>query len=424
MLKSAIKAPPQSLEQWSLKAFVRNEFAAIAEKVESAMSRKIDLNNKPTGEGVSAKTLLIYGVCLRRLERNQQAYDCFKALAGRMGDLETENQLDVLDGLTACAIALGDPAAASHYGKQALEARAQVFQVPPLAWADDWRTLLEQDPVPPPVLPGVNVISYSLFGHKPVYTEMLVMNLAAAAVLYPRWQVWVYVDHTVPVEARARLAAGGAVIKPVTARDQKLPATTWRFLAMEDPTVDRVLLRDADSYLTPREVGCVGEWLQAGAAVHAMRDWYTHSELLLAGLFGVRAAGFRRIRDALEHFAGKAFTPSHADQHFLRRYMWPYAQHSHTVHDSVFHPKGTRPFPSPISPTLAAHAGNRLSKFMQLDAADIAQSGSAQLDMMVGDTVMGSYPCEIVDGKSTVEIPNVIHQQLAAGVMALRVRAL
>jgi hypothetical protein len=61
----------------------------------------------------------------------------------------------------------------------------------------------------------------------------------------------------------------------------------WRFAAYDDPNVDRVIFRDADSIISTREAGAVEEWVASGQAFHAMRDYGSHTDLLLAGMWGV-----------------------------------------------------------------------------------------------------------------------------------------
>jgi hypothetical protein len=413
---AAVLAENQELERWAIERFLNNDFKAVTDRLEPIRQARL---KDPSTKPISAKATLVLGVCFRRQELNPPSRACFMELTGRMAELMTENQLDVLDGLTACAIAEGNQTEASNYGQQAVEARAKVFTQTRLDWAPDWQEKVEQSKAGPR---GLKVISYSLFGHKPVYTEMLAMSLAAAPVLFPGWQMRVYVDETVPPAARARLQASGAVLHEVTADDKKFPATTWRFLALEDELVEIVIFRDADSFLTPREVPCVQEWLESGAAVHAIRDWYTHSELILAGMWGARAAGFRGIRKALEFFVSRPFTPSHGDQHFLRQLVWPYAQHSAMVHDSVFSPKGSRPVPSPVRPTLAAHIGNRLSRHVLLSVPPGQPQiiKGAVVAILAGSSVLGEYAVPLnAQGKLTIELPNVVSDLVNAGQMKL-----
>lgn len=63
-----------------------------------------------------------------------------------------------------------------------------------------------------------------------------------------------------------------------------LTAKLWRFLPLGDDTVDEFLVRDADSFILPREVSAVRQWLHNSTAlVHAMRDHPSHNGVILAG---------------------------------------------------------------------------------------------------------------------------------------------
>lgn len=66
----------------------------------------------------------------------------------------------------------------------------------------------------------------------------------------------------------------------------------WRFLVEDDRDVDIYVCRDADSVPTIRERVAVQDWLNSGQPFHVMRDFLTHSELVLAGLWGRIAAIF------------------------------------------------------------------------------------------------------------------------------------
>ena len=60
---------------------------------------------------------------------------------------------------------------------------------------------------------------------------------------------------------------------------------TWRFLPLLDQSVDRVMSRDSDSPILPREVDAVNEWLQSDKIFHAMRDnpYHCIGQTLLGG---------------------------------------------------------------------------------------------------------------------------------------------
>jgi ATP synthase protein I len=64
----------------------------------------------------------------------------------------------------------------------------------------------------------------------------------------------------------------------------------WRFLALDDPLAHRILFRDADSVISRREAGAVEQWIASGKRFHMMRDWGSHTALILAELWGVASS--------------------------------------------------------------------------------------------------------------------------------------
>lgn len=182
-------------------------------------------------------------------------------------------------------------------------------------------------------------IVYSLFGSDPKYCETLLVNLTRIARLYPEYQVCVYHDDTVPNRVVARLVAQGAQMRHVrTCGIAHWPGTFWRFHAVQDAQAGFVLFRDADSLVTEEEAEWVRQWRNSDRPFHVMRDWYSHTDLILAGLWGGYAPYLQFMQGAIEHYlSSKALHRTHADQHFLADVVWPRIKVCALVHDSV-HP--------------------------------------------------------------------------------------
>ena len=132
-----------------------------------------------------------------------------------------------------------------------------------------------------------NAIAFSLFGDLPMYCETAVLNARRQAEVYPHWQCRFYVDDSVPAPVLARLSQHGArCIRVADEVRARWPGPMWRLLAHDEPELDRVLFRDADSVICEREAQAVDEWVCSEACFHLMRDAATHTELILAGLWG------------------------------------------------------------------------------------------------------------------------------------------
>jgi len=248
--------------------------------------------------------------------------------------------LSAIDGLAHSYEHKGDFAQARHYGRIALTKRDERFGH---KFFRDWTV------APPPVFVqdrARNVIAFSLFGDSPKYCESGILNVMDQPALYPDWTCRFYVDDTVPAPVLARLTALGAQVMHVDGALKQWPGPMWRFAAYDDPGVDRVIFRDADSVISAREAGAVNEWVASGQAFHMMRDYGSHTELLLAGLWGVTRGALPPMRDMVADYLKAPPASLHfADQFFLREYVWPYARGHILQHDSLFDFLSTRPFP-------------------------------------------------------------------------------
>jgi hypothetical protein len=175
-------------------------------------------------------------------------------------------------------------------------------------------------------------------------------SAVAAHFLYPEWTCRFYVDESVPAEVLKRLHQEGAQIKRVGGLPAGRFGTFWRFMVADDPGVDRYLVRDCDACLNLRERAAVEDWIASGRHFHVMRDGYTHTEVILAGMWGGVRGALPSVTEAIVDFGNAAPLTRTADQHFLRERIWPTVRQSVLVHDSFFRfgqaidfPAGARP---------------------------------------------------------------------------------
>ncbi len=221
------------------------------------------------------------------------------------------------------------------YGLMALEIRNNQFgKTEPIAWN---RNTIDY-PKPSLETRAKNIIAFSLFGSNSKYCETAVLNCKMRDEIYPNWTCLFYVDSTVPTDVLERLRInGGIVIMLDNDKATKIPGPMWRMLAYDIPDIHRIIFRDADSVISQREAEAVEEWVNSDFDFHHMRDFATHTELLLAGMWGVKKGALPPISDLMELFLRKPISSWHfADQYFLREMVWPYASKNILQHDSVF----------------------------------------------------------------------------------------
>ena len=182
-----------------------------------------------------------------------------------------------------------------------------------------------------------NIISFSLFGSNPKYCECAVLNARRVTSLYENWTCRFYCSSDVPSEIIERLKKENAqVIIKETPKDIK-EMLCWRFYVMSDKTIDRYLVRDCDSIINEKEAVAVNEWIESNKKFHIMRDWYSHTDIILAGMFGGVTSLFDNIEEMIkDFFKEKHQTRTHLDQNFLAKKIWPTIKNDVFIHDSYF----------------------------------------------------------------------------------------
>lgn len=245
------------------------------------------------------------------------------------------DHINSLDALSHAYGGLEEWENCREYGRRALELRD--------------KKIAAQTPPPftrvQPKTGGKNIIAFSLFGGKSAYIEPAVLNTELVGELYPGWVCRFYIDGSVPETAVARLAANGAEIVRVDESLQHWPGTMWRFLAIDDAEAGHVIFRDADSVISAREAQAVNEWMASGKTFHTLRDAGTHTELILAGMWGAVAGSIPDMRGKIEAYLQQPLESRHfADQFFLRDHIWAYVRQDVCGHDRLFGFHGAQPF--------------------------------------------------------------------------------
>jgi len=253
--------------------------------------------------------------CLRALDCGSQSpntHDCLADAAGRL-----------------CRTDL-----AIQYGRAALEAKDRMFSTNPV--------LASVPTLPPPAFNpnnrAENVISYSLWGGNERYLVPLMENLRLMNHLFPAWSMRVHLDNSVPTGFRDELQRLGAQIvqfelPPNMPGHRRL---LWRFAVLGDPAVRRYLVRDADSLLTIKERVAIDAWLASTYHFHTMRDYFTHTDLMLAGMWGGVGGILPDVDTLFAKRQGWRTEGDHIDQDLLSETVWPAIRGRCLIHDSVF----------------------------------------------------------------------------------------
>lgn len=252
---------------------------------------------------------------------------------------------NAFDGLCAACHRTGDDDSAREWGRRSIAEKTKLAarKAPALKLGKPRET-------------GAKVISFSLWGPNPRYLRGALHNCVRAGVVYPGFRCRFYVDASVPADLLDALAAQGAELIVDEGEPSQRRKLTRRFLAADDPAVAVYLVRDCDSLINAREAVAVGEWLDSGKAIHAMRDWWTHTDPVLAGMWGGIAGVLPSMRTLLGGYRSKHLETPNWDQWFLRDCVWPLIRDDALIQDRYFASRNAVPFPGDM-PSGNIHVG-------------------------------------------------------------------
>lgn len=397
------KALPHKIKNTARKTAKLNDMAKMFKQ---AMAKQDYLTARKCCETVLSITpenptiMSDYALTLMRTGDHQQAY----ALYLHMLDTchKTPYSGNWMDGLTEVCGILGKTAEVRQYGYQSLVQADNHFS--------KGMKYIYPEKCPPVFNPdnnGQNIIAFSLYGDSPKYCETLIKNAEIRAELYPEWTCRVYHDNSVPVHVLTRLEDNDVQLINMS-NETAIPATLWRFLVMDDPDVSRFLVRDADSLFSEKEAAAVAEWVVSPFWFHHMRDFYTHTELLLAGLWGGCTGVIPSVYNLIlafvkDHKGNARFT----DQHFLRQALWPTLRESILNHDEIFH--FHRPKKYPVSQPVRwktdhFHVGSNASYSAIGGKARENYAGDITVEMQIHGHI-ATYIAHVQAGRWSLPLP-------------------
>ena len=194
----------------------------------------------------------------------------------------------------------------------------------------------------------INVISFSLWGDKSMYTIGALRNADLAKEFYPDFQCWFYIHtDTVPQDIIKQLQQKDNVHVFFKEGDlSKIKPMMWRFEAIDHPDVEVMMSRDTDTRILLREKIAVDQWLASDKICHIMRDHPWHDQPIQGGMFGLKKNNIFNITDLSNNFNQKG--DRNYDQQFLKNYIYPLVKESSIIHAS-FHKHEPHCIPFPIA---------------------------------------------------------------------------
>jgi hypothetical protein len=196
------------------------------------------------------------------------------------------------------------------------------------------------------------IIAMSLYGNATGYLIGAVENAVLVQRDWSGWTLRVYHDAYVPANTlRVLRDLQTELVPKSSAHVSDHAGLLWRYTVLQDSSVTRFIVRDADARLSRRDRHAVDEWIQSGHLFHVVRDHPWHGTEIMGGIWG--AVGGLIKPEMLQPFiSSTAEIRFYEDQFFLKKYVWPHVRAHALTHDSYlcenpgYKTAEWRPFPT------------------------------------------------------------------------------
>lgn len=186
----------------------------------------------------------------------------------------------------------------------------------------------------------MNVFSFCLYNpYNDFYYDGLLENIAMIRNHFPGWEIFVYIGNDVPDWFVDVLISKGCRIRYT--KETGSINMIYRFLAIEEPGVDLMMVRDADSRIHWKDRWAIREFVKSPYIAHTIRDSPVHVIPMLGGLWGLKRSGGIPVLSCFRHYQeNQVLLDMGKDQTFLNMYIWIRVRHSLLVHTSVAYNTG------------------------------------------------------------------------------------
>lgn len=181
----------------------------------------------------------------------------------------------------------------------------------------------------------VNVFSYCLYGpNNPRYYIPLLENIKLISSYFMGWRVRIYVAPDVDPQYKEVLKTYQNV-DIIETDIYGEPNMIQRFYAIDEPDVDVMMVRDADSLVHWKDRWAIYEFLKSDYVAHTIRDHKDHTSKLMGGLWGIRKSSGINIHHEYEEYLKHPsdFGIAH-DQNFLTGQLYSKIKDNLLVHYS------------------------------------------------------------------------------------------
>jgi hypothetical protein len=179
----------------------------------------------------------------------------------------------------------------------------------------------------------MKVFSFCLYGDKPKYIRGMHENIKIITEKFPDWKVYIYYKDC-PIEQ----FLGYTNVVAILGNYSGSRITLDRFCAIDEPDVEVMIVRDADSRIHIRDEWCIRQFLDSSKLFHIIRDNGHHGTYILAGLCGIKkkCIPYVLMRTYINTFLKTTIPILRTDdQTFLRNVIYPKITDRVLIHGGI-----------------------------------------------------------------------------------------
>ena len=181
----------------------------------------------------------------------------------------------------------------------------------------------------------VKVFSFCLYGppNPRYYPIPMLQNIELIKTHFPEWKVYLYIAPDVDEGFLSQVSMYSNVVLRPTGKTGSINMIE-RFFAIDEPDVEIMMVRDADSRIHWKDRWAIRDFLsKPGFLVHTIRDHVEHSIRIMGGLWGMRKISGFTVRTQYELFVKNPIDCGcGVDQSFLNTYIYSYVRNVLLVH--------------------------------------------------------------------------------------------
>lgn len=177
----------------------------------------------------------------------------------------------------------------------------------------------------------MSAFTFCIYGSNPKYCEGLLRNLETIQTAYPDFKVIISAGSDVPESYITQYTSFPNVfVNKYTFTGHRLMC--YRFLAIDDDTVNIMFVRDADSRIGHRDIWCIDRFISDKKHnIFTIRDHPEHGTQILGGQWGMKKIPGFSMKALygifLKNFKGN-LDSYQVDQTFLREFIYkPFKSH-------------------------------------------------------------------------------------------------